>query len=602
MCHALAHRGPDGEGICAGEGFALGHRRLAVIDVEGGAQPLISRDGKVSLVANGEIYNFRDLRKELEQAGAVFQTNSDSETILHLYCAARGEWDSSSPEKILSRLEGMFAFAIYDADTKRLFCARDRLGQKPFFYSNAGSIFAFASELSALARMKEISPNLSRDDDATAHYFKYGYIPAPLTIYREIRKLLPAHYLLYENAKIAIRRYWDLPPPGETDCSYEEILLREFEDLLSQAVKKRLVSEVPLGAFLSGGLDSSVIAALMRQAGQVKTFSLGFADSSYDESASAQTVAKFLQTEHHAETATVSVRELLPRMAEIFGEPFGDSSAANVWLLSEMTRRHVTVALSGDGADELLAGYRRHAAQAWSNYYRKIPRLLRCGGERFFKMLPVSPGYYGDSVIKKARLFCEQAERLESDPLALATMPFSAEATAHLLPSLSGEDDLIRQAAEKWRECEPVEQMLRVDLQTYLPDDILVKVDRMSMAHGLEARSPFLDHKLVEFCCRLPMNMKLLRLTGKYLLRQCGKKILPAAIIKRKKHGFMLPLDRWLKTDLRQPAQDATLSLDPALFNRADIETLWQEHLANRADHSHRLWLLWTWSQWAGVG
>ncbi len=596
MTAQLAHRGPDDAGFFLDAGIGLGHRRLSVIDPAGGHQPLAAADGTVQVVANGELYNFRSLRRTLEQEGAQFRTHADSEVLVHLYASLRNRSAAESCRGLLEQLNGMFAFALWDAPARRLVLARDRLGQKPLFYGRtAAGALLFASELTAL---RAVWPEpLTRDPEAVWHYFKYGYIPAPLTIVREIRKLPAAHFLVAEGGSVTVRRYWSLPPVDEELSGSEEELTERFRDVLEDAVQARLVADVPLGAFLSGGLDSSMIVSCMRAHGPARTFAVGFGASSYDERGPARQVAAALGTEHTDEEVNVRMAEILPELPRLFGEPFGDSSAVNLWYLARMARRDVTVALSGDGADELLAGYRRYLGRLLAGHYLRMPRCLRRGViEPLLGMLPDPGGYYGDSLVRKSRLLMDQARRVAADPYDSGPVAFSEEALLRFLQQDRPGRDRVRERAEAWAACDPVTRMMRTELETYLPEDILTKVDRMSMAHGLEARSPFLDHRVVACACRLPLAMKLGWRSGKQVLRRAARGRLPRAILQRPKHGFMLPLDAWLRGPLQAAAREATDGLDADLFDMAYVDRLWRDHLDCRADHSHRLWLLWVWS------
>ncbi len=598
---ALAHRGPDGEGRFLAPEVALGHRRLAVIDPVGGRQPLATDNAELQLVANGEIYNHRLLRAELAGRAGNFRTGSDNEVILRLYAARRNDWSAAAPGELLGRLEGMFAFALWDGPARRLWLARDRLGKKPLFYmARPDGGLAFASELAAL-RQSQAGP-WTPDPAALWHFFKYGYLPAPLTPWREVRQLPPAHYLLWEAGRVELARYWDLPPLSESFSGSPADLDEEFSAQLSLAVGGRLMSDVPLGAFLSGGLDSTVISALMARVGvaQPRTFCLGFEDRSYDERPAARAAAAAVGTIHEELLARPELAAELPALTARCGEPVGDSSTLNLWRLCREARARVTVCLTGDGADELLGGYRRYRGRLWGAHYRRLPAWLRQGLiEPAVRGWPEAAGYYGHSLGKRAKLFIAQAGRLAADDLAIFTLPFEAEWLAQLLKGGAPEADLPRAAAERWAAAGPAEQMLRADLQTYLPGDILHKTDRASLAHGLEIRNPFLDHRLVEYCCRLPAAAKVNLWAGKLPLRRLAQRLVPGGPWNRPKHGFMLPLDRWFRQELRDWARQATAELPADQFDRAAVDRLWAEHLAGRCDHSTRLYLLLAWAVWA---
>lgn len=596
MCDRLAHRGPDGEGLFLDPEVGLGHRRLAVIDLQTGNQPIFNEDRSICVVFNGEIYNFLQLRKQLEDKGHRFSTQTDTEVIVHLY-------EEEGVESVRS-FRGMFAFALWDRKRKRLFLARDIAGEKPLYYTLDGRRLVFGSEIKALLAAgvgKEVDP-LARD-----LFFRHSFIPGPGTIYQKIRSLPPAHFLTIDASGIQIRRYWEAPLPSDPPRSNEEYA-EALRATLEEAVRIRLVSDVPLGAFLSGGIDSSIIAGLMKRSGpsEVKTFSIGFQDESYDETPYARQVAGFFQTAHHDERLDYRLDELLPKVIAHFDQPFGDSSALAVYQLSEMTRRSVTVALSGDGSDEIFAGYRRYAARKLLTYYWSIPRGIRRGIlEKFVHLFSEGTAYYGGNLQKQLRLFIEASNRLQDDPLDLLPTTFTREEIARLYTDRPSKDVLPKEThpvhplAACHSDRDPISRMMWIDFHSYLPDDILVKVDRMSMAHGLEVRCPFLDQKVIELAMRMPVDVKLRHLQTKAILRRAFDDLVPKTILTRRKHGFMLPLGDWFKGRLKGWLADVLFEPDKeGLLNRDFIAKLYREHQSGFRDHSQKLWLLQVFRLW----
>ncbi len=586
MTAVLAHRGPDGDGVHVDGPAGLGHRRLSIIDLAGGAQPIGNEDGTVWVVLNGEIYNFRDLRADLEARGHRFATRSDTEAIVHLY-EERGD-------DCVQALAGMFAFALWDSRRRRLLLARDRLGKKPLYYAHRpGRALTFGSELKAVLVDPQVPCEI--DLEALDRYLGLLYIPAPATIFRDVRKLPAGHLLVADAAGVSIREYWDVrfvDGPRRTTQQYAG----ELRDLLGQAVQARLVSDVPLGAFLSGGLDSSTVVALMAQLADrpVVTASVGFRESDHDERPSARLVAGRLGCDARESEVTPRIRDLLPRLVWHFDEPFADSSAVPTYYVSKVAREHVTVALSGDGGDELLAGYPRHFWDRWEARARPLARPAgavravgrwwpsRLRGGNVLTHLALTPG---DACARKhsAELFRDAAKRgLYSEDMARTAAGFDPLAVH-------------RAHYERCDARDPLDRSLYVDLKTYLADDILVKVDRMSMAHGLEVRAPFLDHRVVEFVAGLPAALKLRGRTTKFVLREAMRSLLPEAVLARPKHGFTVPLRRWLRGELRELVED--LLFEPRAeqrgwFNPRTVKQLWADHSDGVRDAGHQLWLL----------
>lgn len=605
MVRTLRHRGPDDEGFffwpplgnggSRGVHVALGHRRLAVIDLEGGKQPMANEDGTLWVVFNGEIYNFRQLRRELESQGHRFATRSDTEVLLHLY-------ESDGP-RMLGRLNGMFAFAIWDCKQQTLFLARDRCGEKPLFYWATDVGFFFASELKALVRLPFFRPTIC--PEAVDFYLTYQYIPHPYTIYQGVHKLPPGWYALWENGSLRAEAYWT--PDFQTEIDYRpQETAAQLRELLSDAVRLRLESDVPLGAFLSGGIDSTIVVGLMRQHSKepVHTFSIGFPVPAYDERAYAQAASSYLGTVHHEYCVEPDAVAILPRLVWHYDEPFADSSAVPTWYLAEKTRRHVTVALTGDGGDELFAGYPRYWAVRLASWLDKLPQGLRNRTQRMLlRILPQSARF--KSPWRRLRRFLEQ---LELPPLErylewIGIFPtrirteiyqpaFAEQIGAHGDHRVSS---FLHEALRKADRRDPLSSIMIVDLMTYLPCDLMTKVDIASMAHSLECRQPFLDPRVIELATRLPLEAKVWGFRGKRLLREAFRDLLPPKIRRRGKMGFGVPLDSWFRGPLLGLLSQVLLGercLGRGMFRREAIERLIAEHAAEQRDHSARLWAL----------
>ncbi|MEE2637944.1 MAG: asparagine synthase (glutamine-hydrolyzing) [Acidobacteriota bacterium] len=597
MTASLSHRGPDDQGVWVEGGVGLGSRRLAVIDLSPRAkQPMANEDGAIRVVFNGEIYNFLELRHELEHRGHRFRSSSDTETIVHLY--------EDEGVECVRRLDGMFAFALWDARTATLLLARDRLGQKPLFYRHHGDTLWFGSEPKAIFQDESIHPE--PDLEAIHHYLTYGYVPSPWSAFKGVRKLEPAHYLTVRRGKTRVDRYWTLPYEPKRGAS-EDALVSELDDLLSRAVRRRLVADVPLGALLSGGLDSSAVVALMRRAtsGPIKTFSIGFEQPEYDERVYARSVATALGTDHHELVVRPDAATLLPKLAYHYNEPFADSSAIPTWCLSRLARRSVTVALSGDGGDESFLGYDRYAAVRLASRLDSLPRPMRVTAAALARWLPDASA---KSRVTRLRRF---ARGLDLSPsrrygrwLSIALDEhkralYAPDFARRWLPidSLG----LLENRAAESDACSDVERMASTDMGMYLPDDLLVKMDIASMAHSLEVRSPLLDHHVVEFAARLPVALKLRRGTSKYLLRRVVAKTLPAPILMRRKMGFGVPLDYWLRHELRDMSRDLLLdntAMQRGYFDPAGVQHLLDAHMEGRGQHHARIWGLLALEQW----
>lgn len=596
MSQALEHRGPDDRGLVtfpSGDGRSggratagLASARLSIIDVQGGHQPVSNEDGTVWAVLNGEIYNFQELRDELERKGHRFATRSDTEVIVHLY-EERGE-------NFVEALDGMFALALWHDERQSLLLARDRFGKKPLFYAEVGSRLVFASELQALL----LDPAVGRDLDMEAldYYLTYMAIPAPLSIYRGVRKLPPAHVLTRDRRGAAVRRYWSLRYAPKLDVS-EEDATRQALELLTAAVRKRLVSDVPVGALLSGGIDSSAVVALMSRfsSAPVKTFSIGFAEERYNELPHARRVAEAFGCEHHEFVVRPRAVDVLPTLVRHFGEPFADSSAIPTYYLSRLTRRHVTVALNGDGGDETFAGYGRHLANRLAEGWRGIPAPLRMAACRAVARL-IPSGGHGRRPAARLKRFLEAAALSRSaryqrwagvftDDLKATVVTYDGVADGGIVDRLFAEFETL----------DAVDSALAVDTLFYLPTDLLVKMDIMTMANSLEARSPFLDHHLVEFVARLPSRLKLRGRASKYLLKRALSGIVPEENLRRGKQGFAVPIAEWLRGELSDFLKDHLLGsrfTARGLFRADGVAQLVAAHQSGRADHGHQLWVL----------
>ena len=594
MAAVLEHRGPDDHGIYVAGPVGLGHQRLSVIDTTtAGHQPMSNEDGSIWIVFNGEVYNFAELRVELEKKGHRFFSHTDTETILHLY----EEEDISC----LQKLRGMFAFAIWDNRKQRLFLARDRVGKKPLVYTVSDGALVFASEIKSLLQDPSIPAQV--DCEALHHYLTYQYVPNPWTMFREMHKLPPAHYLTVEHGTITIKPYWYLSFAKNLQLPRTQDYTERFMDVFTEAVKIRLRSDVPLGAFLSGGLDSSATVAVMSQLSNrpVKTFSIGFDEPEYNETNYAALVAKKFQTEHTEFIVRPDALSILPKLVWHYNEPFADSSAIPTYYVSKLTREHVTVALNGDGGDESFAGYERYIADKLAGYYEKIPVVMR---EKFIKkalsLLPHQENRR--SFLRRLKRFVNGIADKAERRYVRWVCAFDNEMKQDLYTPAFGESmagiDSVDLVVNRYGQSDAahfLDKTLFVDVMSYLPDDLLVKVDIASMANSLEARSPFLDHKLMEFAASLPPEMKLKGLQSKYILKQAFAPLLPGEVINRNKMGFGVPLDRWLRGELKDMTFDIMLeqrTIQRGIFRREAVQLLLDEHMAKRADNSYRIWTL----------
>jgi len=603
LCRVLRHRGPDDEGYHFDRHVGLGQQRLAILDVIGGRQPMSNEDGTVWVVFNGEIYNFHELRQQLEGLGHQFATRSDTEVIVHAY-------EQYGPQSV-RQLRGMFAFALWDQRAEMLVLARDRFGKKPLFYGQMDHHWVFGSELQALAQ----HPGFLREVDWTAvdEYLTYGYIPAPKTIFRGVYKLPPAHYLTLRltstgpaTNEMRVERYWRLVYRPKLKIGEEEAA-EGLLDVLTEAVRLRMVADVPVGGLLSGGIDSSVIVALMSRLSDqaVKTFSIGFDEQQFDELGYARLLAERYATEHHEFVVRPNALEVLPMLVRHYGEPYADASAVPTYYLARLAADHVKVALNGDGGDECFAGYERYLGGVMAERYQKLPALARRFAiEPLSRLLP-APGP-PRSRLRQARRFLDVAGRPAPERYLRWIGYFSTEKkgdlyTPELRQHLHGYDGQVwmfglwEQVANEGHD--RLDTMLAVDVESYLPYDLLVKMDIATMANSLEARSPFLDHKVMEFCASLPSGYKIRGMRLKYLLKRACGRLLPAATARRPKMGFGLPVGYWMRGDLRSWVEDMLLSpraLKRGYFRPEVLRHFLVEHLDGRQAHSLEIWaLLW---------
>jgi asparagine synthase (glutamine-hydrolysing) len=603
LCDALVHRGPDDEGYYLNGPVALGQRRLAILDLAGGHQPMSNEDATVWVTFNGEIYNFEELRQRLEGFGHRFATCSDTEVIVHAY--------EQYGADCVKKLRGMFAFALWDQPRQTLLLARDRVGKKPLFYTEVDGQWVFASELQALLQ----HPGLAREVHWAAldDYLTYGYVPAPKTIFRGVHKLLPAHWLTLrlrpgesDGPDVHIERYWQLAYEPKLTLS-EEDAADGLLEVLREAVRLRMIADVPLGALLSGGIDSSFVVALMSQLSDrsVRTFSIGFDDQEFNELPHARRVAERCGTDHHELIVRPNALEVLPTLVRHYGEPYADSSAIPSYYVAKLTREHVKVALNGDGGDECFAGYERYAGGLMADRYGRIPAAIRTLAiEPLSRLIPTSAPRR--SRLRQARRFLEVAGQ-PSPQRYLRWIGYVPTMEKAALYSPDFQEQLAGHRAEAWllemwdrltaAGLGPLDRMLALDVESYLPYDLLVKMDIATMANSLEARSPFLDHHVMEFCARLPASYKLRGMRLKHLLKKAGAGLLPPETLIRRKMGFGVPVGDWMRGELRSWMEDLLLSpraLKRGYFQPESLRQVVDRHLEGREDRSFELWaLLW---------
>ena len=594
MTDILMHRGPDGRGTFTAPGVGLGHRRLSIIDLGGSPQPFLSTDERIAIVFNGEIYNFQALRAELQAAGHRFRSDGDTEVIIEA-------WRAWGPDCV-SRLRGMFAFALWDKETRQLFIARDRLGKKPLYYAElADGQLIFGSELKALT----LHPGLDRRMDATAvaDYLAYNYVPEPKSIYESVRKLPPAHAMLVERGKpLSPRAYWTLKPAKDAPRRLEEAV-ESFNHLFAEATRLRMVSDVPLGAFLSGGVDSSGIVATMAGLSDqpVNTFSIAFGDKAFDESEYAQAVAERYHTNHTRFEVEPDEFDLVDRLAGIYDEPYGDSSALPTLRVCSLARQKVTVALSGDGGDEMFAGYRRYVwHQREEQLKGMMPRALR---QPLFGFLgTVYPKLDWAPRFLRAKTTFQELALDETEAYFLSVSVMRDSMRQRILSDTFQKDtadyhpkDILGAALAEAESDSPLTRAQYADIKTWLPGDILVKVDRASMAASLEVRAPLLDHEVAEWALGLPDDLRLHGGEKKYLLKKAFEPLLPHDLLYRPKQGFSMPIASWFRGPLKERMMSALTSArldDSGIFDMGALKTLGEEHAGGRFDHSPTIWTL----------
>jgi asparagine synthase (glutamine-hydrolysing) len=599
----MQHRGPDDEGFYTDHNVGLGFQRLSIIDLSGGHQPMSNEDDTLWITFNGEIYNFQSLRETLEKTGRHrFKTHSDTEIILHLY--------EEHGQRCVEYLRGMFAFAIWDKKNEALFLARDRFGKKPLVYAHLPNALIFGSELKCLLK----HPDLRRDIDYSAidHYLTYQYIPSPMTIFKSIRKLPPAHTLTWKSGKITLRHYWELQYLPKTTMSFQEAG-QAMAAKLKEATQLRMIADVPLGAFLSGGRDSSAVVGMMSELSSrpVKTFSIGFEEAEFSELKYARVVANHFHTDHQEFIVKSETIDILPKLAWYYSEPYADSSALPSYYVSKMTRQHVTVALNGDGGDETMGGYQRYQAMKFMLLWSKIPRSVRAAVSQSMNLLPdgVPPFSFTYRLKRLFRLGLDDPRTLYLDALCYFHESQKQDLYTSFMKdqirTASPAPDYIYSLLKQSADLPGIDPFLCTDLRSYLPECLMVKMDIASMANSLETRSPFLDHEFVELLATFPSSWKLRGLTHpKYIFDKTFKGWLPDEVITRGKQGFGIPMSRWFRGDLRSYLEGMILSdkaLSRGLFQKAALEKLLDENRTQKKDHSYRLWALLMLEQWYQV-
>lgn len=610
MSDLLRHRGPDDEGIYlsrlknpnANLKVGLGHRRLSIIDIEGGHQPMANEDKTVWIVYNGEVYNFLKLKEGLVEKGHTFTTKCDTEVIIHLY--------EDEGIDCLKRLRGMFAFCIWDVKRDRLFLARDRVGQKPLFYFCKENVFIFASEIKSILEHDIVKREL--DLESLDSYLTYGYTKPPYTMFKGIKKLLPAHYLIYDGKTLKIEEYWRLSYKNKINLTLAECKDRLY-DLLSEATKIKLISDVPLGAFLSGGVDSSCIVALMSKLSskRVRTFSIGFKEEDFNELKYARFIAKRFNTDHKELIVRPKALEVLPKLAWHYDQPFGDSSLLPTYYVSKMTKEFVTVALNGDGGDESFAGYQRYRGVKLAQSFKCAPKSLLKAGYNISRFLNKNfasrhaSGYLDYS----QRYFKALMKGLGTEDAYLSWISYFSDEDKQNLYSKGvkaslkdkEKDFYIHDLIEESDGFDIVEKIMSADIKSYLPEDLLVKVDIATMANSLEGRSPFLDHILMEFAASLPLEYKLNAFDSKHILKEAFKEDIPISFLNRRKKGFGIPVGRWFSGELKGFVQDLLMgktSLKRDLFYKDYIRRILDEHQNGIEDHTNKIWALLSFEMW----
>jgi asparagine synthase (glutamine-hydrolysing) len=598
MCDLIAHRGPDADGVWTDGAVGLGHLRLAIIDLSpAGRQPMSTVDDDLTITFNGEIYNFLELRSQLEKRGHVFRSRSDTEVML----AAYREWGV----ECLQRFRGMFAFALWDARQRTLFLARDRVGKKPLHYWMDRSGIAFASEPKAFLgdRTFEAQPNL----EALSAYLNYQYVPSPASAFTGVHKLPPAHYMLVRDGRVSIERYWKLSYRQKRALSEDEAC-EELLARLREAVRLRLISDVPLGAFLSGGIDSSAVVALMAGLSDapVKTFSIGFDEKEFDELPYARLIAERYGTEHHEFIVRPNATEIFPQLVWHYNEPYADPSAIPTYYLSQLARRHVTVALNGDAGDENFAGYRRYIIPESAARFDRLPSALRRALGQMARVTPAP--HRGDSLLYRGRQWLRRLSNSPEERYCRRMMTFEPDLKAEICTreflDASGDGSVAPYLLKAFDSSDAdafVDAVLDVDVTYYLSDCLLVKVDIATMAHALEGRSPMLDHEFMEFAASLPADFKLRDRQTKYIFKRAVRNLVPAEIIDRPKQGFSVPLDQWFRKDLREMSADMLLDgrlAQRGYFKPGAVRRLLEEHWRGTVSRHNHLWTLLMLESW----
>ena len=591
MCDVIRHRGPDDEGIHVEPGVGLGMRRLSIIDLSTGHQPIHNEDRSVWLVFNGEIYNYRELRRQLEHAGHTFYTSSDTETIVHAY----EQWG----EDAFVRLRGMFGIALWDRPRRTLLLARDRAGIKPLHFVEQGSRIYFGSEIKSLIAAGAVPREI--DLEAFDHYLSYLYAPRDRSLFKSVRKLAPGHFLRWRDGKTEVVKYWEVPA-SETFQGTADEAAEQLRSVLTDAVRSHLVSDVPLGAFLSGGVDSSIVVGLMAEASSqpVRTFSIGFDEPQFDELDHARRVAEHFDTDHHEFVVRPDGLSILDRLIDHFDEPFADSSAIPTWYVSEIARRHVTVVLSGDGGDELFGGYDRYLPHPRVAQFDRLalPGARKAAGA-IFPLLP--HGARGKNFLRHVSRnvdgrYLDSVAFFQPDEKIALYSPEIRDS----LESWDAEAALSRRL-KRFAPLPSHSRMMRLDFETYLPEDVLTKVDRMSMAHSIESRVPLLDNAVIDFAATLPATLKIHDGRRKHILKEAVRGMLPPGILDRKKQGFGVPLGVWFRGGLADVFSDVLRSprtRQRGYFRTGFVNHLLDEHRSGRRDHTLRLWQLLVFELW----
>jgi len=597
MCDSLIRRGPDDSGYYTYDEFGIGMRRLKIIDIEGGHQPMISENGRYVIVFNGEVYNYIEIRRKLIQKGRIFKTRSDTEVVLQAF--------EEYGEKSIQEFRGMFSFAILDRYERRCVIVRDRLGIKPLFYYRDEEMLLFASEMKAIL---PYCSKLTLNHEAIANYLTFAYIPAPMTIYNEVKKLEPGRILEYKNSEVVIRRYWNLNFTPELEQKSEEELIYDFEKILMESLQLRLRSDVPVGAFLSGGLDSGLIVALLSKASskKVDTFTIGFVGNTRDDEREyAREIADMYQTTHHEFELNPQMTHLIPDIIAAFDEPFGDVSTIPTYMVSKMASKHVTVALSGLGGDEILAGYERYVGYLLANKVGNLlPHQIPLTLQKLLMLIP-EPAH-GNNRIHHAKRFVRSLSYNHSERY-LNIIALLSEDMIGTVTKIDGRKSFsaIKKRFERiflnGGTRDALSCALYADTAQYLPDDILCNTDRLSMWHSLEVRVPYLDHKLVEYCAKIPTNLKIKGMKKKYLLKKVAAKYLPEKTVHRRKRGFTCPMSEWLKKDLRNMCYDILESgkiKQEGIFDANKINEILQAHFSGRAMNDTLIWSLLIFECW----